>query len=56
MPKIRFETRQISKHSTVPTNKVMKRVDHKNARRISQTGSNTEDEDENQIWCHALLS
>ena len=27
----------------VPTNKVMKHADHKNPRRISQTGSNTEE-------------
>ena len=56
MPKTRFETRQISKHSIVPTNKVMKLADYKNATRISQTGSNTEEKDENQIWRHALLS
>ena len=49
MPKIRLETRLISKHSIVPTNKVMKRADLKNARRISQTGSNTEEKDTNQI-------
>ena len=56
MPKIRLETHQISKHSIVPTNKVMKRADHKNAKRISQTESNTEEKDENQIWRLALLS
>ena len=39
MPKIRLETHQISKHSIVSTNKVMKRADHKNAKRISQTSN-----------------
>ena len=47
MPKIRLETHQISKHSIVPTNKIMKRADHENAKRISQTGSNTKEKDEN---------
>ena len=56
MPKIQLETHQISKHSIVPTNKVITHADHKNARRISQTRSNTEEKDENQIWRHALLS
>ena len=56
MPKIRLETHQISKHSIVPTNEVMKCADHKNAKSVSQTGSNTEEKDENQTWRHALLS
>ena len=55
MPKIRLEMRQVSKHSIALTNKVMKRADHKNSRRISQTGSNTEEEVENQIWRLALM-
>ena len=56
MPKIRLEMHQISKHSIVLTNKVTKHVDHKNAKRISQTGSNAEEKDKNQIWRYVLLS
>ena len=56
MPKIRLETHQISKHSIVSTNELMKHADHKNAKIISQTGPNTEEKDENQIWRHTLLS